>query len=135
MPNDNRQRLVFFDLETAGLNVARHPIIQVAAIAVDERLDVLEAFEAKLLYRSPKLTHLCSAILVHMRNSFCDDRVRQVVREVWSGRSMAEREAHRSSRVLLPRACGLWGSVPSSVRRRCYRRRRCRIRRREGSHA
>jgi DNA polymerase III alpha subunit (gram-positive type) len=43
-------RLVFFDLETGGLNPNRHPIIQLAAIAVNEVLQPLEAFEAKVRF-------------------------------------------------------------------------------------
>jgi DNA polymerase III epsilon subunit-like protein len=42
--------LIFFDLETAGTNPDRHPIIQIAAIAVDCGLEPLEAFEAKLRF-------------------------------------------------------------------------------------
>jgi DNA polymerase III epsilon subunit-like protein len=45
-----QQRLVFFDLETGGLDPKRHPIIQLAAVAVDEELQVLEAFEAKIIF-------------------------------------------------------------------------------------
>lgn len=41
-------RLVFFDLETGGLDWNRHPIIQIAAIAVDEQLNELGTFEAKV---------------------------------------------------------------------------------------
>ena len=41
-------KLVFFDLETAGLNPKRHPIVQVAAIAVDDDLCPVETFEAKI---------------------------------------------------------------------------------------
>jgi DNA polymerase III epsilon subunit-like protein len=44
------QKLVFFDLETGGLNPKRHPIIQLAAIAVDDNLNILEAFEAKFRF-------------------------------------------------------------------------------------
>jgi DNA polymerase III epsilon subunit-like protein len=44
------QRSVFIDLETAGLNPMRHPIIQIAAIAVDAELNPIEAFEAKILF-------------------------------------------------------------------------------------
>jgi len=44
------QRLVFFDLETGGIDPKRHPIIQLAAVAVDEQLEVLEAFEAKIKF-------------------------------------------------------------------------------------
>lgn len=43
------ERLVFVDLETAGLEPWR-PIIQIAAIAVDCNLHELERFEAKLLF-------------------------------------------------------------------------------------
>lgn len=41
-------RLVFFDLETGGLDPARHPVIQIAAIAVDERLRELDTLEVKV---------------------------------------------------------------------------------------
>lgn len=44
------QSIVFLDLETAGTNPERHPIIQVAALAVDESLSPVEAFEAKLAF-------------------------------------------------------------------------------------
>ena len=37
------QRLVFFDLETGGLDPKRNPIIQLAAVAVDSHLEVIEA--------------------------------------------------------------------------------------------
>ena len=43
-------RLIFFDLETAGIDPKRHPIIQVAAIAIDAHAEVLEAYEAKLRF-------------------------------------------------------------------------------------
>lgn len=46
----NKQRLVFIDLETGGLDPKRHPIIQLAAVAVDEQWEVLEAFEAKVKF-------------------------------------------------------------------------------------
>lgn len=48
------QRLVFFDLETGGLDPKRHPILQIAAIAVDSRLEILEAFEAKIRFDTKK---------------------------------------------------------------------------------
>ena len=44
------ERLVFADLETAGLEPWR-PIIQIAAIAVDCNLRELERFEAKIRFR------------------------------------------------------------------------------------
>lgn len=43
-------RLIFFDLETAGTDPKRHPIIQIAAIAVDNVLEPVEAFEAKVKF-------------------------------------------------------------------------------------
>jgi DNA polymerase III epsilon subunit-like protein len=42
--------MIFIDLETAGLDAKRHPIIQIAAVAVDQHLDALEAFEAKIRF-------------------------------------------------------------------------------------
>ena len=52
MHKATEQRLIFFDLETGGIDPKRHPIIQLAAIAVDEHLEVLEAFEAKILFNA-----------------------------------------------------------------------------------
>jgi DNA polymerase III epsilon subunit-like protein len=49
-PSAMDERLVFFDLETGGLNPKRHPIIQLAAIAVNSALQPLEAFEAKICF-------------------------------------------------------------------------------------
>lgn len=40
--------LVFLDLETTGLNPRRHEVMQIAAVAVDERLRVVEEFEVKV---------------------------------------------------------------------------------------
>lgn len=42
------QRLVFFDLETGGLDPQRHPVTQFAAIAVDDRFEELGSLELKL---------------------------------------------------------------------------------------
>ncbi|WP_428306689.1 exonuclease domain-containing protein [Lacipirellula sp.] len=44
------QRLIFYDLETGGPDPKRHPIIQLAAIAVDEGCEPIEAFEAKVRF-------------------------------------------------------------------------------------
>lgn len=41
-------RLVFFDLETGGLDPSRHPITQMAAVAVDADLQEIEHFECKV---------------------------------------------------------------------------------------
>lgn len=43
-------RLVFVDIETGGLDPARHPIIQIAAIAVDAGLNELDSFECKIKF-------------------------------------------------------------------------------------
>jgi DNA polymerase III epsilon subunit-like protein len=43
-------RLVFVDLEAGGLNPKKHAIIQLAAIAVDEGFEPLEAFEVKIRF-------------------------------------------------------------------------------------
>ena len=48
--SDTSHKLVFFDLETGGLNPRRHPIIQLAAIAVGDDLRPIEAFEAKVWF-------------------------------------------------------------------------------------
>ena len=45
-----KQRLVIFDLETGGPDPKRHPIIQLAAVAINEQSEVLEAFEAKIRF-------------------------------------------------------------------------------------
>ncbi|MDX1964972.1 MAG: 3'-5' exonuclease [Pirellulales bacterium] len=50
------QTLVFFDLETGGIDPKRHPIIQIAAIAVGEDLEPIEAFEAKIRFSSKTAT-------------------------------------------------------------------------------
>lgn len=49
----SNQPLVIFDVETGGIDPKRHPIIQLAAVAVDARLEVQEAFEAKIRF-NPK---------------------------------------------------------------------------------
>ena len=43
-------RSVFFDLETGGADPSRHPITQIAAVAVDEHLNELESFECKVRF-------------------------------------------------------------------------------------
>jgi DNA polymerase III epsilon subunit-like protein len=44
---DEPPKTVYFDLETAGLDPKRHPIIQIAAIAVDDAREPVKAFEAR----------------------------------------------------------------------------------------
>jgi DNA polymerase III epsilon subunit-like protein len=48
------ERLVFLDIETGGLDPRRHPIIQVAAIAVGELFEPLEAVEFKIRFDDRK---------------------------------------------------------------------------------
>lgn len=48
------QKLIFCDLETGGLDPKRHPIIQIAAVAVNENLEAVEAFEAKIHFDEKK---------------------------------------------------------------------------------
>lgn len=44
-------KLVFFDVETGGLDPSRHAIIQIAAIAVDRKsLEEVERFECKIQF-------------------------------------------------------------------------------------
>jgi DNA polymerase III epsilon subunit-like protein len=42
--------LIFVDLETSGIDPKRHAIIQIAAIAIDNELQPVEAFEAKIRF-------------------------------------------------------------------------------------
>jgi DNA polymerase III epsilon subunit-like protein len=53
MPN-GAHTLIFFDLETAGLNARRHPIVQIAAIAAGENFQPVETFEAKIRFDERK---------------------------------------------------------------------------------
>jgi DNA polymerase III epsilon subunit-like protein len=52
-------KLVFFDLETGGLDPKRHPIMQMAAVAVDRDLAVLEGFEAKIIFNPRQANAYC----------------------------------------------------------------------------
>ena len=47
-------RIVFFDLETGGLDPRRHPIIQIGAVAVDADLAAIESFEVKVEFSRKK---------------------------------------------------------------------------------
>lgn len=55
LPGEKSDRLVFVDLETAGLSVWR-PIIQIAAIAVTSSLDEVETFEVKIAFDERRAT-------------------------------------------------------------------------------
>lgn len=43
-------RIVFFDLETGGLDPRRHPILQIGAVAVGAWLERIESFEVKVRF-------------------------------------------------------------------------------------
>jgi len=44
------QRIVFFDLETGGLDPTRHPIIQIAAVVVDDDWREIETFQSLIQF-------------------------------------------------------------------------------------
>jgi DNA polymerase III epsilon subunit-like protein len=48
------ERLIFIDLETGGPDPKRHPIIQIGAVVVDDQLQPIEAFEAKIRFDKQK---------------------------------------------------------------------------------
>ncbi len=54
MDKPHNHKLTFIDLETGGLNPLRHPIIQIAAIAVDGTIRPLEAIEIKIKFDETK---------------------------------------------------------------------------------
>lgn len=46
--------IVVFDLETGGLDYLKHPIIQLAAIALNDKFDEIARFERKVLFDPAK---------------------------------------------------------------------------------
>lgn len=74
------QTLVFYDLETAGLDPKRHPIIQIAALAVDEDGQTIEAFEAKIRFNEKRAN----------RNSLRKNHYR---RGLWANESIEPEQA------------------------------------------
>lgn len=53
MPENKKpedERIVFFDVETGGLDPQKHPVIQFAAVVVDGLLQELESLELKILF-------------------------------------------------------------------------------------
>jgi DNA polymerase III epsilon subunit-like protein len=75
-------QLVFFDLETGGLNPKRHPILQLAAIAVDENLQSVETFEVKIRFDERQAN----------RNSLRKNHYR---RGIWVAKALEPEEAAR----------------------------------------
>ena len=58
--NSANAKIVFFDLETGGLETHR-PITQIAAIAVDQQLNELDSFEVKIRFDEAKACPGCAA--------------------------------------------------------------------------
>lgn len=50
------ETLVFFDLETTGQNPRRHPIMQLAAVAVNQALETVASIELKIRFREAEAT-------------------------------------------------------------------------------
>lgn len=82
MPAED-SRLVFFDLETGGPSPNRHPIIQIAATALDgATLATLETIELKVSFDERKTTRYALR-----KNSYS--------RRVWQQEALSEMEAAR----------------------------------------
>lgn len=84
-------RLVFLDLETAGPEPKRHPIIQLAAIAVDaDSLASVESFEVKILFDEQKANKYSLR-----KNSYS--------RRTWQDEALPEKEAAHQFAAFLRR--------------------------------
>ena len=112
------EKIIFLDLETCGLDQDRHPVIQIAAVAVDAGLRELETFEIKIRFDEVEAN---PATL--LKNHYC--------RQLWKRRGVEPLEAaHRFAAFLRRHATvdmfskdGLRSLHPSSPRRRSPRRR------------
>lgn len=89
MPRDRPSKITFLDLETAGLELTR-PIIQIAAITVDDDLIEQETFEVKLQF-DPNQADPESL----RKNHYCPNR--------WSADAVAPIEAARQFASFLRR--------------------------------
>jgi len=88
--HQERSELVFVDIETGGPNPKRHPIIQIAAIAVDgDTLATLETIEAKIRVDERQTTKYA------LRNSYS--------RKVWQENALPEDEAAQRFAAFLKR--------------------------------
>lgn len=76
------QRAVFFDIETGGLEPTKHPIIQLAAVAVDMEHDLAERGEVEIKVRFDPATCDSGALEVNGYDA-----------EVWSRSAVEERVA------------------------------------------
>ena len=88
--DESERTLVFFDLEAAGPNPKRHPIVQVAAIAIDANLCPVETFEAKILFDERQAN----------RNSLRKNHYR---RGIWARKGLEPEAAARSFAEFLRR--------------------------------
>jgi DNA polymerase III epsilon subunit-like protein len=78
--DQNCGTLVFVDLETGGPNPNRHPIIQLAAIAVDGRtLSTLEAIEIKIQFDETKANKYSLRKNGYSRKSWNDNALQETV--------------------------------------------------------
>ena len=82
------EKIIFLDLETCGLDQDRHPVIQIAAVAVDAGLCELETFEIKIRFDEAEAN---PATL--QKNHYC--------RQLWKRRGVEPLEAaHRFAAFL-----------------------------------
>ncbi len=88
--SDASQKVIYFDLETGGLHPKRHPIIQLAAIAVDSHLEPVEAFEAKIRFDEREAN----------RNSLRKNHYR---RGVWAREALEPQEVAKNFAAFLRR--------------------------------
>lgn len=69
-----RRELVFFDVETSGLDVTKHTIIQIAAIAVEaDSLQELEVFEKKIRFRMDRADEKALEMNSYDREAWASD--------------------------------------------------------------
>lgn len=88
--------LVFLDLETAGGDARRHPIIQIAAVAVDAHLIVQDELELKLQF-DPRLATQASLRKAHYRPAIWrHDAVPPLVGARRLARFLRQQSAHGS---------------------------------------
>ena len=81
---------IYFDLETGGLDQDRHPVIQIAAVAVDALLRELETFEIKVCFNEAEAN---PATL--QKNHYC--------RQLWKRRGVEPLEAAQCFAAFLRR--------------------------------
>ena len=90
--------IVFWDYETGGLD-RHHPNIQLAAVAVDDNFNELEAYEAKIQFDVRDAEPKALEIVNYMPEAWVDAKPeRQVMREF-----LALLERHRTERRISPR--------------------------------